>query len=80
MAVDEAAAAGTGGVSDLLNEGTAVGSLGIEGVVEGRGGCEEGQENGMVTKTEIHCRLSLFEVQGFSICRATVTQSDVILC
>ena len=36
---DEAglAVAGTGGVSDLLSEGTAVGSFGTEGAVEGEG-------------------------------------------
>ena len=40
MAVDEeeeAAAAGTGGVSDLLREGMAAGSLGTTGAVEGGG-------------------------------------------
>ena len=31
-------------MSDLLKEGTAVGSLGIVGVVEGREGCEDRQE------------------------------------
>ena len=35
---EEAAAAGTGGVSDLLREGMAAGSLGIVDIVEG-GGC-----------------------------------------
>ena len=55
MAVDEAAAAGTGGVSDLLKEGMAVGSFGREAAVEGEGcGRQRGQHHSIFTEC-VYC-------------------------